>query len=291
MNPVHRLAKVIEDADQGRFPKPDGGWSRAPRWRSGLEAVVAFTAHAVFCLGDDITDDRLRGSRCERVRGRSRPPAHYRHRWAGVPDRLPRPSVRSSWPGRRWQRQARPTTRSAQPSESEDRGELQGRSRRVRFRRPRPVRRGDPRTRRRWAARVEYRGLEADRRGRGEGRGARGGSARPSPLWIPGSRMRQPGQRGKRTELLGCDLQAHRLHAPPAAPGRLIRSPTLQAPQEVQALATPSTASPREAQVPFKQTLPAGPLTLYELSHTSASYAVLTTELSTWFWETSRTPT
>jgi hypothetical protein len=60
MNPVHRLAKVIEDADQGRFPKPDGGWSRAPLWRSGLEAVVAFTAHAVFCLGDDITDDRLR---------------------------------------------------------------------------------------------------------------------------------------------------------------------------------------------------------------------------------------
>ena len=28
--------------------------------------------------------------------------------------------------------------------------------------------------------------------------------------------------------------------------------------------------------MPFKQTLPAGPLTLYELSHTSASYAVLT---------------
>ena len=29
-------------------------------WRTGLEAVVAFTAHAVFCLGDDITDDMLR---------------------------------------------------------------------------------------------------------------------------------------------------------------------------------------------------------------------------------------
>ena len=60
MSPVHPLATVIEDAERGRFPKPDGGWSRAPVWRTGLEAVVAFTAHAVFCLGDDITDDRLR---------------------------------------------------------------------------------------------------------------------------------------------------------------------------------------------------------------------------------------
>lgn len=60
MSPVHPLAKVIEDAERGRFPNPDGGWSRAPQWRLGLEAVVAFTAHAVFCLGSDVTDDRLR---------------------------------------------------------------------------------------------------------------------------------------------------------------------------------------------------------------------------------------
>ena len=59
IGPVHPLATVIEEAERGRFPKPDGGWSRAPIWRSGLEAVVAFTAHAVFCLGDDIADDRL----------------------------------------------------------------------------------------------------------------------------------------------------------------------------------------------------------------------------------------
>ena len=60
MGPVHPLATVLEDAERGRFPKPDGGWSRSPMWRSGLEAVTGFTAHGVFCLGDDITDDRLR---------------------------------------------------------------------------------------------------------------------------------------------------------------------------------------------------------------------------------------
>jgi GNAT superfamily N-acetyltransferase len=60
MSAVHPLARVIEEAERGRFPRPDGRWSRAPLWRPGLEAVVAFTAHAVFCLGNDITDDRLR---------------------------------------------------------------------------------------------------------------------------------------------------------------------------------------------------------------------------------------
>jgi hypothetical protein len=60
MSAVHALARVIEEAERGRFPRPDGRWSRAPLWRPGLEAVVAFTAHAVFCLGNDITDDRLR---------------------------------------------------------------------------------------------------------------------------------------------------------------------------------------------------------------------------------------
>ena len=44
MNPVHRLAKVIEDADQGRFLNPTAVENHAPLWRSGLEAVVAFTA-------------------------------------------------------------------------------------------------------------------------------------------------------------------------------------------------------------------------------------------------------
>ena len=38
---------------------PDGSWRRVPPWRAGLEAVVAFTGHAVFATAPDITDDRL----------------------------------------------------------------------------------------------------------------------------------------------------------------------------------------------------------------------------------------
>jgi len=50
---------VIGGAAEGRFPAPDGGWHRVPPWRPGLEAVVSFTAHAVFAVAPDITDDRL----------------------------------------------------------------------------------------------------------------------------------------------------------------------------------------------------------------------------------------
>ena len=55
----HPLAGVISGAAEGRFPDPDGGWHRVPPWRPGLEAVVSFTAHAVFAVAPDITDDRL----------------------------------------------------------------------------------------------------------------------------------------------------------------------------------------------------------------------------------------
>jgi hypothetical protein len=51
---------MIDAARHGSFPASDGGWRRLPPWRDGIEAVVAFTGHAVFCLRDDLTDDLLR---------------------------------------------------------------------------------------------------------------------------------------------------------------------------------------------------------------------------------------
>lgn len=53
------LADLLTSAAVGRFPVPDGGWSRIAPWHREHEAVVAFTAHAVFAVHDDITDDRL----------------------------------------------------------------------------------------------------------------------------------------------------------------------------------------------------------------------------------------
>jgi len=55
----HPLAGLIAGAAAGRFPAPDGGWHRVPPWRAGVEAVISFTAHAVFAVAPDITDDRL----------------------------------------------------------------------------------------------------------------------------------------------------------------------------------------------------------------------------------------
>lgn len=45
---------MILDASAGRFPVADGGWHRLSPWRKGLEAAVAFTAHAVMCVDDDV---------------------------------------------------------------------------------------------------------------------------------------------------------------------------------------------------------------------------------------------
>jgi hypothetical protein len=56
---VHPLAQLIDDAIDGRFVPADGGWHRVTPWRSGTEAVVAFTGHAVFAIGDDVSDERL----------------------------------------------------------------------------------------------------------------------------------------------------------------------------------------------------------------------------------------
>lgn len=55
----HPLAALITAAADGRFPDPDGGWSRVPPWRPGLEAIVSFTGHAVFALAPDIPDRLL----------------------------------------------------------------------------------------------------------------------------------------------------------------------------------------------------------------------------------------
>jgi len=57
--PVHPLAEIIQDADAGRFPAADGGWSRVPTWRDGVEGIVCFTGHAVFALGSDVSHERI----------------------------------------------------------------------------------------------------------------------------------------------------------------------------------------------------------------------------------------
>lgn len=55
----HPLADLVAEAAAGRFPPVDGRWRRVPPWRDGLEAVVAFTGHAVFAVGDDVADSWL----------------------------------------------------------------------------------------------------------------------------------------------------------------------------------------------------------------------------------------
>ena len=55
MLPDHPLAVLIAAAAAGRFPAADGGWQRVPPWHPDLEAVLAFTGHAVFAVRPDIT--------------------------------------------------------------------------------------------------------------------------------------------------------------------------------------------------------------------------------------------
>ncbi len=56
---AHPVATLLVDAAAGRFPVADGGWHRVPPWRPGLEAVLAFTGHAVLAVRDDVPDDLL----------------------------------------------------------------------------------------------------------------------------------------------------------------------------------------------------------------------------------------
>jgi hypothetical protein len=53
------LAELITAAADGRFPQADGGWQRVPPWRPGLEAIIAFTGHAVLAVAPDISGQRL----------------------------------------------------------------------------------------------------------------------------------------------------------------------------------------------------------------------------------------
>jgi Acetyltransferase (GNAT) domain len=52
--PRHPLAELVLAAAAGQFPAADGGWRRLAPWQPGLEAVVAFTGHAVLCVADDV---------------------------------------------------------------------------------------------------------------------------------------------------------------------------------------------------------------------------------------------
>lgn len=55
----HPLAALIAAAAAGRYPVADGSWRRVPPWRPGVEAIVAFTGHAVLAVAPDIPDQRL----------------------------------------------------------------------------------------------------------------------------------------------------------------------------------------------------------------------------------------
>lgn len=58
-SPPQPLGVLLTEALDGRFPEPHGGWSRVPPWRDGLEAVVAFTGHAVFAVAEDVSEAEL----------------------------------------------------------------------------------------------------------------------------------------------------------------------------------------------------------------------------------------
>ncbi len=50
---------MLRQAADGVFPAADGGWRRVPPWRVGVEAVLAFTGHAVLAVGDHTDDHAL----------------------------------------------------------------------------------------------------------------------------------------------------------------------------------------------------------------------------------------
>ncbi len=57
----HPVAELLTAAADGRPPEPDGGWRRVPPWRPGVEAVLAFTGHAVLAVAGDVGDEELDG--------------------------------------------------------------------------------------------------------------------------------------------------------------------------------------------------------------------------------------
>lgn len=55
----HPLARLITSVAQGQFLPVDGLWRRVPTWRPDLEAVLAFTGHAVLALHPSTPDELL----------------------------------------------------------------------------------------------------------------------------------------------------------------------------------------------------------------------------------------
>lgn len=56
---MHPVGQVLVEALDGRFPDPDGSWSRVPLWRDGVEGSVSLTGKAYVAVDDDITDETL----------------------------------------------------------------------------------------------------------------------------------------------------------------------------------------------------------------------------------------
>lgn len=56
---VHPLGQLLLQCAEGRYPSPDGGWHRVTPWHHDVEGVIAFTAHAVLAVRDDVTDETL----------------------------------------------------------------------------------------------------------------------------------------------------------------------------------------------------------------------------------------
>lgn len=61
MSGTHPVARLLRDAAAGRHLSADGAWTRVRPWRDGVEAVLAFTGHAVLAVGDDVDDTVLAG--------------------------------------------------------------------------------------------------------------------------------------------------------------------------------------------------------------------------------------
>lgn len=61
------MRQIIARIADGRYPAPDGGWTRVPRWRPGLDAVLAVTGHAYLALPEPPagpSDDELEALGC-----------------------------------------------------------------------------------------------------------------------------------------------------------------------------------------------------------------------------------
>jgi hypothetical protein len=70
---VHPLAGIIRDAAEGRFLPADGGWSRVPTWRDGVEGIVCFTGHAVLALDSGVSHERIAGLGADGFGGAAHP--------------------------------------------------------------------------------------------------------------------------------------------------------------------------------------------------------------------------